>query len=77
MLASLAVFAATAASLAGIANAQISPLIDTTFNQGSPCTVTWEVDPTGTWKEMHIQLMTGDNFQMVHLTSTFIFPSLA
>jgi hypothetical protein len=40
------------------------------FNQGEQCTFSWTPDPTGTWKVMNVQLMTGDNFAMVHLTST-------
>lgn len=39
------------------------------FNAGSQCTLGWDVDPTGTWKKMNIQLMTGDNYNMVALTS--------
>ncbi|KIK05660.1 hypothetical protein K443DRAFT_334822 [Laccaria amethystina LaAM-08-1] len=41
------------------------------FNAGSPCTVGWIGDTvsTTTWKNMAIELMTGDNFNMVHLTT--------
>jgi len=38
------------------------------FVQGKSCTVGWDVDPTGVWKTMNIDLMTGDNFDMVFLT---------
>ena len=40
------------------------------FNEGSPCTISWDADSSGTWKTMNIQLMTGDNFNMIPLTST-------
>ncbi|KAI0262304.1 hypothetical protein BC834DRAFT_958804 [Gloeopeniophorella convolvens] len=39
------------------------------FNSGGTCHIAWTPDPTGTWKTMNIELMTGDNFQMVHLTT--------
>ena len=39
------------------------------FQQGGSCTIGWNPDQTGTWKELNIELMTGDNFNMVHLTS--------
>ncbi|KAI0641990.1 hypothetical protein C8Q79DRAFT_986700 [Trametes meyenii] len=39
------------------------------FKQGGQCTFTWDVDTTGTWKEMNVELMTGDNWNMVHLTT--------
>ena len=50
------------------------------FIQGQPCTIGWDVDPTGVWKTMDIHLMTGDNFDMVSLTgmssSLLVIPSL-
>ena len=39
------------------------------YNEGSNCDIGWTPDSTGQWKTMNIQLMTGDNFQMVPLTS--------
>ena len=39
------------------------------FNEGSQCNILWTADPTGVWKVMNIQLMTGSNQQMVHLRS--------
>ncbi|KAI0367619.1 hypothetical protein BV20DRAFT_928283, partial [Pilatotrama ljubarskyi] len=39
------------------------------FKEGTQCTFTWDVDTTGTWKEMNVELMTGDNFNMIHLTT--------
>ena len=41
------------------------------FTQGGKCTFTWTPDTTGVWKEMNVELMTGDNQAMVHLTSEF------
>jgi len=42
-----------------------------TFNQGSNCVITWSGDTNSTtnWKNMAIELMTGDNINMVHLTT--------
>ncbi|OJT03285.1 hypothetical protein TRAPUB_6063 [Trametes pubescens] len=39
------------------------------FREGGQCTFAWDVDTTGTWKEMNVELMTGDNWNMVHLTT--------
>jgi len=41
------------------------------FKAGSSITATWTPDTVagGPWKTMNIELMTGDNFHMVHLTS--------
>jgi hypothetical protein len=51
------------------------------FIQGKPCTISWDVDPTGVWKSMDIHLMTGNNFDMVTLTgmssSLLAMPSLS
>ncbi|TFL02159.1 hypothetical protein BDV98DRAFT_566808 [Pterulicium gracile] len=44
-----------------------SPTPGSTFNEGTKCTVAWNGDPA--WEETNIQLMTGDNFQMVHLST--------
>jgi hypothetical protein len=44
------------------------------FNEGSNCTVTWTPDTTGVWKSLDIELMTGDNINMVFLTS--MIPSI-
>lgn len=41
------------------------------FNEGSSCHIEWAPDTTGQWTTMNIELMTGDNFNMVHLTSEF------
>lgn len=39
------------------------------FKAGGQCHIAWQADATGTWKVMNIELMTGSNFQMVHLTT--------
>ncbi|KAI0290619.1 hypothetical protein BC826DRAFT_1026362 [Russula brevipes] len=39
------------------------------FKQGGPCPIEWDSDKTGVWKTMNIELMTGDNLHMVHLTT--------
>lgn len=41
------------------------------FNAGSKCRIVWQADTTSTtaWKGMAIQLMSGSNLGMVHITS--------
>ncbi|TFK69086.1 hypothetical protein BDN72DRAFT_626035 [Pluteus cervinus] len=42
------------------------------FKEGSTCKVTWDADTdkgSSTWKDMSIQLMSGDNFNMVPVTT--------
>ncbi|OCH87536.1 hypothetical protein OBBRIDRAFT_837310 [Obba rivulosa] len=39
------------------------------YNEGSNCFVSWDVDTTGVWKTMNIELMAGDNFDMQYLTT--------
>ncbi|KAH7910467.1 hypothetical protein BJ138DRAFT_1008718 [Hygrophoropsis aurantiaca] len=39
------------------------------FIEGQTCSVGWDVDTTGVWKSMSIELKTGDNFNMVYLTT--------
>ena len=41
------------------------------YNEGSNCVVQWNADTSGssTWKNMKLQLMTGDNLNMIPLTS--------
>ncbi|KAI0765994.1 hypothetical protein BC629DRAFT_1266598, partial [Irpex lacteus] len=39
------------------------------FNQGADCKIEWSPDTTGTWTQMSIELMTGANLDMKHLTS--------
>ncbi|TCD67392.1 hypothetical protein EIP91_012427 [Steccherinum ochraceum] len=40
-----------------------------TFREGGDCTLTWDADTTGTWKQMAIELMSGSNLQMNHITT--------
>ena len=44
------------------------------FKEGGQCTFTWDVDASGVWKTMNVQLMTGSNTGMVHITSTPFLP---
>lgn len=39
------------------------------FIEGQACSMSWNPDTTGVWKTMIIQLKTGDNFDMVNLTT--------
>ncbi|KAG6917100.1 hypothetical protein DXG01_003920 [Tephrocybe rancida] len=41
------------------------------YKVGGTCHIEWggDVDSTAAWKDMAIELMTGDNFNMVHLTT--------
>ena len=43
------------------------------FNAGSTCKIGWTLDTTGLGTTMNIGLMTGDNWNMVHLTSECLF----
>lgn len=47
----------------------LEPSSNSVFNEGGQCTMQWTADPTGVWKVMNIELMTGSNEQMVHLRS--------
>ncbi|KIM90265.1 hypothetical protein PILCRDRAFT_811987 [Piloderma croceum F 1598] len=46
-----------------------TPGTDAVYKAGTPCPIAWTVDSTGVWKTMTIQLMTGDNLNMVPLTT--------
>jgi hypothetical protein len=73
MFTAFAVSALLVSSLAPFTRADPTPLAPgpgDVFTQGGDCTFSWTPDPTDTWKVMNIQLMTGSNFGMVHLTST-------
>jgi len=39
------------------------------FNEGANCHIDWDVDPTGLWTVMNIELMSGNNYEMVYMTS--------
>lgn len=69
-------FATVILSLALVVLADITPTVPDPghiYNEGSTCQIGWTPDPTGLWKTMNIELMTGDNFQMIHLTSSSSF----
>ncbi|GAA6064111.1 hypothetical protein JCM10212_002488 [Sporobolomyces blumeae] len=58
--------------LASLVNADVVPTAPgpgDSFNEGSPCTIQWNLDTTGTWTDFTIQLMTGSNFQMTSLAT--------
>lgn len=62
----------------------LAPAPGNVFNEGSTCHIAWTPDRTGAWKTTNIELMTGNNLNMVHLTtvatvdgtaaSTFAYP---
>ncbi len=69
-------YAGIAAIIAGSALVRADPTPSApgpgdVFKQGDQCTITWDADTSGVWKEMNIELMTGNNWEMVHITSTF------
>ncbi|TBU45388.1 hypothetical protein BD309DRAFT_718509 [Dichomitus squalens] len=39
------------------------------FKEGAQCTFSWTPDPSGQWKQLTVQLMSGDNFNMVPVTT--------
>jgi len=47
----------------------LEPSDTSVYKVGEKCHITWEPDTTGAWKTMYISLMTGDNYDMVHLTT--------
>ncbi|KAG8949975.1 hypothetical protein FRC04_008054 [Tulasnella sp. 424] len=57
------------AALASKALADPSPLTPTTSNVGGDCVISWSADTTGKWTQTNIQLMTGDNWNMVPITT--------
>ncbi|KAG9041701.1 hypothetical protein FS837_011876 [Tulasnella sp. UAMH 9824] len=65
-------FALTSAivlALASKALADPAPLTPPTTNVGADCVISWTPDSTGKWTETNIQLMTGDNWNMVPITT--------
>ncbi|KAI0766168.1 hypothetical protein BD413DRAFT_156866 [Trametes elegans] len=67
-------YAALAALLAGTALVHADPTPNAPgpgdkFKVGDQCTFSWEVDTSGTWTEMNVELMTGDNWNMAHLNT--------
>lgn len=64
----------TAAALVGVAHADVTPSEPgpgSSYQAGGTCTLSWigDAESTTAWSDMSIQLMTGSNFDMVHLTS--------
>ncbi|CDO68841.1 hypothetical protein BN946_scf184805.g50 [Trametes cinnabarina] len=43
------------------------------FREGGACTFSWTPDPSGVWKHTDVELMTGDNLNMVFLTTVVTF----
>jgi hypothetical protein len=59
--------AASLLPLLGLASAIVTPTspdATTVVKQGDQITALWTADPTGTWKNVEIQLMTGDNLDV-------------
>ncbi|KAJ3786756.1 hypothetical protein GGU11DRAFT_69062 [Lentinula aff. detonsa] len=67
---SFVVLSAAAASTL-LARADIVPDTPSTGNAGSTCSITWTGDSSSSsnWSNMAIEFMTGDNFDMVFLTT--------
>ncbi|KAG8722702.1 hypothetical protein FRC08_012581 [Ceratobasidium sp. 394] len=64
--------AGVVAVVAGMVSASPNPTEPSStsvFNIGKSCTIKWDPDTTGTWKQMNIQLMTGDNWNMIPITT--------
>jgi len=57
----------SALALARLAQAAVSPLTPTSAQAGSSVTLEWTADPTGTWTDMTIELMSGSNWEMVQV----------
>lgn len=53
----------------------LTPAPGDSFDAGATCHIAWTADTTGEWKTMNIQLMTGDNDNMIPLTSASCFSS--
>lgn len=65
-------FALTSAivlALVSKALADPAPLTPPTSNVGTDCVISWSPDTTGKWTQTNIQLMTGDNWNMVPITT--------
>ncbi|KAI0694582.1 hypothetical protein C8T65DRAFT_55212 [Cerioporus squamosus] len=67
-------YAGLAALIAGSAFVRADPVPTApgpgdVFKVGGQCTFTWDADTTGVWKEMNVELMSGSNLQMNHITT--------
>lgn len=61
-------------------NAIVSPLEPSpgvVYRQGQMCRTNWAGDISGSYGQMSIQLMTGNNWNMVHIDSAYLNLSLA
>jgi len=69
MLASIAFTIAALALVLGVTAdpVPLEPSSTSVFDEGGNCTILWTPDTTGVWRVMNIELMTGDNFNQVHL----------
>jgi hypothetical protein len=59
----------------GLASAIVTPTspdASTVVKQGDQITALWTADPTGTWKDVEIQLMTGDNLNVSDAATTTV-----
>lgn len=68
-LALSALFSLAAVQLVRADPTPTEPAPGDVMTEGETCNVTWDTDSTGTWTSMDIELMTGSNEDMVHLTS--------
>ena len=41
------------------------------FKEGANCTFSWTPDASGQWKQFTVQLMSGNNFNMIPVTSEY------
>ncbi|EUC54829.1 ser-thr-rich glycosyl-phosphatidyl-inositol-anchored membrane family protein [Rhizoctonia solani AG-3 Rhs1AP] len=64
----LALVASVVAGVVGAPN-PTEPSGSSVFNVGKECAIKWDADSTGSWKKMSIQLMTGDNWNMIPITT--------
>lgn len=46
-----------------------APGPNSTFTEGTTCSVTWDPDTSGVWTVMNIEFMSGDNLDMVYMTT--------
>lgn len=67
MFASAVLALAALASVAVADPVPLEPSSTSVFQEGGNCTILWTPDSTGKWTTMYIELMTGDNFNQVHL----------
>lgn len=67
----VAVAASFALSRAQVIPSEPAPGRD--FQIGGTCEISWTPDTSGTWGTTYVQLMTGSNDQMVHLTTVHQF----